>query len=97
MNKEIKNTIHVVRNGVQFDAVDNTSTSLLRIGGAFLFSSIQPFIWACDYIDTNQLKEVIFKIVYICKFYHLNILLVPALLAATGDLNQILSDGESYR
>lgn len=59
------------------------------------FASIQPFNSPCDYIDINQLREVINKIVYVCKFYHLEILLVPALLAATGDLNQIISDGEN--
>lgn len=33
-------------------------TSLPQLGGAFLFATIQPFKWHCDYIGINQLREV---------------------------------------
>ena len=69
----------------------------LSLWDGFFIASIQPFNWPCDYIDINQLREVIFKIIYVYKFDLSNILLVPALLAATGDLNQIKIDDESYR
>lgn len=70
---------------------ENTARPYRYLDGLFHFRSTQPVIFASDYIETNQLQEVIYKMVYVYKF-HLSIIIlkVIALLAATIDMNQII-------